>query len=206
MCDFRSRGFEGAREGRETYNEVADDNLHNLGLQTGTATEGQLQQPDKKMAQRGADKGAIGGHLGHTRGEVVAMLVTILGEEGRDELLGAGEGAGGEHLGAQRVVLDLLDVGGQVTLGAGHLLATGQGGADGGGDRVLAAGSRDLLAGDGILDDAADGFLGVLCEPDRHGRCCLCGGRVARCADVATSGGWWCRWRVGRRGGIIWEL
>lgn len=63
------------------------------------------------MAQGSADQGTVGGHLGHARGEVVAMLVAVLGQPRGEELLGAGEGSGRQHLGAQRVRLELLDIG-----------------------------------------------------------------------------------------------
>ena len=63
------------------------------------------------MAQGSADEGAVCGHLGHARREVVAVLVAVLGQPRSKQLLAAGEGAGREHLGAQRMVLQLLDVG-----------------------------------------------------------------------------------------------
>jgi len=72
------------------------------------------------VAERGADESAVGGHLGHARREVVAVLVAILGQPRGDQLLGAGQRAGREHLGAQRVLLELLDVG----LGEGGVLVS----------------------------------------------------------------------------------
>lgn len=62
------------------------------------------------MTQRRADKGAVCGHLGHSRGEVVAMLVTVLGEPRSEEFLETGESARRKHLRAQRVLLELIDV------------------------------------------------------------------------------------------------
>lgn len=69
-----------ACKGGITYNEIADNNLHNLGLEAGSATEDLLQKPDEKVTKWCTDKGAVRCHLGNTRGEVVAMLIAILGE------------------------------------------------------------------------------------------------------------------------------
>lgn len=63
------------------------------------------------MADGSGDEGTVGGHLGHARGEVVAVLVAVLGEEGSEKLLDTVEGTGREHLGAERVRLELLNVG-----------------------------------------------------------------------------------------------
>lgn len=95
----------------QTYNKIADENLHDLGPQASAILEGLLQSPDQEMTQRSADKGSIGGHLGDARCEVVAVLVAVLGQPRGDQLLGTGKCASGKHLGAQRVVLKLLDVG-----------------------------------------------------------------------------------------------
>lgn len=70
-----------------------------------------LEKPDEEVAERSAHQGAVCSHLGHAGREVVAVLVAVLGEPGGKQLLGAGEGAGGEHLCPQRVFLELLDVG-----------------------------------------------------------------------------------------------
>lgn len=66
--------------GTVTYNQIADKNLKDLGPQTLAVLEHLLEDPDEEMAQGGADKGAVGGHLGDTSCEVVAILVAILGE------------------------------------------------------------------------------------------------------------------------------
>jgi len=99
------------RGGEEAYNQVADENLQNLGPQTGAVLERLLQGPDEAVAERGADEGAVRRHLGHARRKVVAVLVAVLGQPRGDQLLSTGEGAGREHLGPHRVVLELLDVG-----------------------------------------------------------------------------------------------
>jgi hypothetical protein len=93
------------------YNQVADEDLHNLGLETLAPAEHLLQDADEDVAERGADEGAVDGHLGHARREVVALLAPVVGDPRGEELLQAGEGARGEHLGAQRVLLELLQVG-----------------------------------------------------------------------------------------------
>ena len=134
------------------------------------------------MAKGRADEGAVRGHLGNTGGKVVAMLVAVLGEPRGNELLGTGEGACGEHLGAQRVRLKLLDVGllslsvrvrdaacasvwasvrpwnrgstyRQVALGASILHTTGQSCADNSRDGVV-----DLLHGFTFELDHGCGF------------------------------------------------
>ena len=63
-----------------TYDKIADKNLQNLGAQAGASLESLLKCPDEEMTQRSADQSAIGGHLGDTSSEVVAMLVSVLGE------------------------------------------------------------------------------------------------------------------------------
>lgn len=63
------------------------------------------------MAQRGGDEHAIEGHLRDARAEVVAVLANIVSEPGGEQFLHTGEDTGGEHLGAQRVLLQLLEIG-----------------------------------------------------------------------------------------------
>lgn len=94
-----------------TYHQVADHDLDDLGPETNATLEELLEEPDEKVAQGSADQGTIRGHLGHARGEVVAMFVAVLGQPRCEEFLSSGEGTGSEHLGAQRVRLELLDVG-----------------------------------------------------------------------------------------------
>jgi hypothetical protein len=93
-----------------THDQVADENLHDLGLQALAALEDLLQQADEDVAQGRADHGAIQGHLGHARGEVVAALAPVVRNPRREELLQARQRARGEDLGAQRVALQLLEV------------------------------------------------------------------------------------------------
>lgn len=70
-------GFE-PKERIATYNQVADDDLEDLGLQTCPSCEQLLQGADEDVADGSADEGTIDGHLGHTRCEIVSILVAIL--------------------------------------------------------------------------------------------------------------------------------
>jgi hypothetical protein len=92
------------------YNQVASEDLQDLGLCTGPASKGLLQDVDKDVAERSADKGTVEGHLGHTRGEVVAILVAVLCDPRSEDFLGTRERARGDHLGTQRVGLELAQV------------------------------------------------------------------------------------------------
>jgi hypothetical protein len=94
-----------------THNQVAHEDLENLGLQTRPSAEYLLQDGDQDVAERRADEGAVDGHLGHARGEVVALPVLVVRNPRGQKLLEAGERSGGKHLGAQRVVLQLLEIG-----------------------------------------------------------------------------------------------
>ena len=62
------------------------------------------------MAQRGGDEHAVQGHLGHAMAEIVAVLANIVGDPGREEFLQGREDTRGQHLGAQRVRLQLAQV------------------------------------------------------------------------------------------------
>lgn len=94
-----------------TYHKVAENDLEDLGLERGAALEERLHDPNKNVAHGSANQSTVGSHLGHARGEVVAVLVAVLGEERGQELLDTGQGTGSQHLGAERVGLELLDVG-----------------------------------------------------------------------------------------------
>lgn len=93
-----------------SYDQVADENLQNLGLETCTTGKDTLQNADKEMAQRRRNKHAIQRHLGHAMAEVVAVLADIVGDPGREEFLQGGEQAGSQHFGAQGVGLELAQV------------------------------------------------------------------------------------------------
>lgn len=59
--------------------QVANEDLQDLGAQARPVLEGLLQAPDQEVTKRGANEGTVGGHLGHSGCEVVSMLVAILG-------------------------------------------------------------------------------------------------------------------------------
>ena len=63
---------------RYPYDKVGNDDLENLRLQAGPASERLLQQGDHNMTERCADERAVDGHLGHTASEVVSRLVAVL--------------------------------------------------------------------------------------------------------------------------------
>lgn len=73
-----------------TYNEVAGENLQNLGAQASAVGEDLLQEPDEEMADGRAEEGTIDSHFGNPGSEVVAMLVAVLGQPRGDEFLSAG--------------------------------------------------------------------------------------------------------------------
>ena len=72
------------------YDQVGEENLQDLGLDTCAALEELLQHANQDVAERGADDGAVQRHLGHTRGEVVAALAPVVRDPRREELLQAG--------------------------------------------------------------------------------------------------------------------
>lgn len=90
--------------------QVADEDLQDLGLEAGAAGKDLLQDADEEVAERGADEHAVEEHLGDAGAEVVAVFADVVGDPGGEELLEAGEDAGGEHLGAQRVGLQMLEI------------------------------------------------------------------------------------------------
>ena len=92
------------------YDKVANEDLQDLGLQTRAAGKDLLQDADEEMAQRGGDEHAVQGHLGHAMAEIVAVLADIVGDPGREEFLQGREDTRGQHLGAQRVRLQLAQV------------------------------------------------------------------------------------------------
>lgn len=70
------------------------------------------------MAERRTDESAVYGHLGDARGEVGAVLAPVVRNPRGRELLQAREGARRQHLGAQWVALQLLEIGLQQDLSA----------------------------------------------------------------------------------------
>ena len=61
-----------------SYNEIAGEDLQNLGLQTRATSKELLQDADQDMSHRRADEGTIRRHLRHPRTDVVAMLALIM--------------------------------------------------------------------------------------------------------------------------------
>lgn len=94
-----------------TYNQIASEDLKNLGLETCAAGEDLLQDANEDVAEGGADEHSVQRHLGDARAEVVAVLADIVGDPRSQQFLQTGEHTGGEHLRAQRVLLELEEVG-----------------------------------------------------------------------------------------------
>ena len=92
------------------HNQIANENLENLGLEARPAAEDFLQQSDEDVAERSADEGAVNGHLGDAGSEVIARLAPVVGNPRREKLLEAREGSRRKHLGAQRVLLEVFEV------------------------------------------------------------------------------------------------
>lgn len=63
------------------------------------------------MTQRRRHERAIDGHLGHAAVDVVAVLAAVASDVRGEHFLQGGEGAGCEHLGAEGVGLELVEVG-----------------------------------------------------------------------------------------------
>lgn len=63
------------------------------------------------MTQRSADERAIDSHFRNTAGEISPVLGNILRNPRGEKLLQSSKRAGGEHFGAERVLLQLLEVG-----------------------------------------------------------------------------------------------
>ena len=94
-----------------TYNQIADENLQNLGTQAGAAREEPLQDPDQEVAQWRADERAVESHLGDPRVDVVAMLAAVARDPGGEDFLECGEGPRGQHAGSKGILLELGDIG-----------------------------------------------------------------------------------------------
>jgi hypothetical protein len=62
------------------------------------------------VAERRTDEGAVEGHLRHARRKVVPVLALVLRDPRRENLLEPGERARSQHLRAQRIGLQLLEV------------------------------------------------------------------------------------------------
>jgi hypothetical protein len=63
-----------------TYNQIANEDLENLGLQTRTTGEDLLQDANEDVAEGRGDEHSVQRHLGDARAEVVAVLADIVGD------------------------------------------------------------------------------------------------------------------------------
>ena len=70
-----------------TYYQIANENLHNLRLQTSSPSKQLLQYTDQEVSQRRANERAVDSHLGHSRADVVAMLADIFRDPGCEHFL-----------------------------------------------------------------------------------------------------------------------
>jgi hypothetical protein len=93
-----------------TYNKIAEENLQDLRLQALASLEDLLQGANQDVTQGRADQSTVYSHLGHARGEVVTRLAPVMRNPRCEELLQTRESSRGEHLGAQWVALQLLEV------------------------------------------------------------------------------------------------
>jgi hypothetical protein len=93
-----------------THNQIASENLQNLRLQALASLEDLLQRANQDVTQGRANQSTVYGHLRHARGEVVARLAPVMRNPRCQEFLQTREGSGREHLGAQWVALQLLEV------------------------------------------------------------------------------------------------
>jgi hypothetical protein len=70
-----------------TYNQVAHENLEDFSLQALPALKDLLQYADEDVTQGCANEGAVDGHLGHSRREVMACFAPVVRDPRREELL-----------------------------------------------------------------------------------------------------------------------
>lgn len=94
-----------------TYHQVANENLKDLRLQTCPASKELLQDADEHVAHWGTDEGAVYRHLRYATCEVVPVFILIMCQPRSEELLQCCQSARSQHLGAQRVLLKLLQIG-----------------------------------------------------------------------------------------------
>lgn len=88
-----------------TYDQVADEDLEDLGLQAGATRKDLLEDADEQVAQRRTDEHAVEGHLGHPSAEVMSMLADIVCNPGSEQFLETGKQTGCQHLCAQWIRL-----------------------------------------------------------------------------------------------------
>ena len=66
----------------QTYNQIANKDLHNLRRQTRSPREHPLQYSDQEVAQRRADESTVHCHLRNSRVDVMAGWTNIFGDPG----------------------------------------------------------------------------------------------------------------------------
>lgn len=69
------------KEAGEIYNQVADDDLEDLGLCASSPSECLLEECNKDVTEWGRDNGPVKCHLRHTRSEVGPMLRAVLRDD-----------------------------------------------------------------------------------------------------------------------------
>jgi hypothetical protein len=94
-----------------TYDQVAGNNLKNLSPQTGAARKQLLKNADQDVAHRCADESPICSHLWDARSKVVAILIAILCNPRREQLLQTRQPPRCQHLGPERIRLKLPEIG-----------------------------------------------------------------------------------------------
>lgn len=93
-----------------TYEQIAEQDLEDLGLQTRTAGEDLLEYANEDMAQWCTDECSVCCHLRYSGSEVTPTLCDILRDPGCEEFLQGGQCTGGQHLCTEGVGLKLLEV------------------------------------------------------------------------------------------------
>jgi hypothetical protein len=68
------------RARRLTYDQVACENLQDLGSQASSTSKHSLKDRNENVTQRRAHEGTIHCHLGHARCEVMSILVLVVGD------------------------------------------------------------------------------------------------------------------------------
>lgn len=95
-------------------NQIANQDLQNLGFQTRATGKDLLQNSNENVAHGRTDEHSVQRHLWHAGAEVVAVLADIMSEPRGDEFLQRREDTGGEHLCAEGVCLELFEVGSKI--------------------------------------------------------------------------------------------
>lgn len=95
---------------RVTNDQVADQDLENLGLEACSIGEQFLQNADEHMPKGSTNQCAVCCHFGYSRTEIVAILAAIMREPRGQDFLQCGKSTRGEHFRPQRIRLKLLEI------------------------------------------------------------------------------------------------